>query len=196
VLYYYVISCALPFFAEKDFGVDDHIGLCCEDSHFRLPCFTFRKRERKGTVERIDLKIKIDETCFRLLSSDFVRHSRKLIVVFRRIAKLWTFVWMRRSTRNHPFLLSSERERFFSVISSRGSVTTIRSRAADNGREPSENFIRTMSSWVYHSVGYELAIVYHLTDRHFSSFHLEGWWFLTSFIDCSAPSRIELIFRK
>jgi len=81
----YVISCALPFFAKKDFGMDDHIGLRCEDSHFRLPCFTFRKRERKGIVERIDLKIKIDETCFGLLSSDFVR---KLIVVFRRIAKL------------------------------------------------------------------------------------------------------------
>lgn len=62
--------------------------------------------------------------------------------------------------------------KIFSVVSSRGSVATIRSCAANNGREPSENFTRTMSSRVYHSVVYEFALVYHPTGRHFSSFHL------------------------
>jgi hypothetical protein len=84
----------------------------------------------------------------------------------------------------HPFLPSFLGARkIFSVVSSRGDATTMRSCAPDNGREPPENFTRTMSPRVYHSVVYEFALVYHSMPWHFSSFHLNGWRSLTSFVD-------------
>lgn len=111
-----VVSCALPFAVPFSVWL---IAYAAKIHIFRLPCFTFRKRERKGTVERIDLMIKIEETCFELLSSDFVRYSRKLIVVFRLAWRNPERVWVHACvyallySQPSPFLLSSERERFF-----------------------------------------------------------------------------------
>lgn len=166
----------------------------CEKWHFRLLCLIFRKRERKGEVERIHLKIKIEEICFELLSSDFVRYSHKLIVVFRLVGETLVCGCTRvllRSQSSFPSFLGARK--IFSAISSRGSVATIRSRAADNGREPSENFTRTMSSWVYHLVGYELAIVYHSLAGIFHRFVLRGKDFqhLSLILLCLVPRYIS-----
>jgi len=134
-----------------------------------------RGRKRAQLSESIDSKTKSGGNLLR------ERYSRK--------SDRGHFGFARHTTvcaraREHPFLPSFLGARkIFSVVSSRGDATTMRSCAADNGREPPENFTRTMSPRVYHSVVYEFALVYHSTAWHFSSFHLNGWRSLTSFVD-------------
>lgn len=145
---YSVCGFSRSSFCRKRFR--DRIGLCCEDSHYRLASLLGSVKERAQLSESIILKIQIDATWFELLSSDFVRYSRK----FNSFGLAWrNSVYVCGCARVYALLYSQPSfpsflgaRKIFSVISSRGSVATIRSRVADNGREPPENFTRTMSS--------------------------------------------------
>jgi len=140
--------------------------------------FLPRGRKRAQLSESIDSKTKSGGN---LLRERYSRKSDLLVLGFAWHTQLCVRAAAPPARASFPSFLGARK--IFSVVSSRGDATTMRSCAPDNGREPPENFTRTMSPRVYHSVVYEFALVYHSTAWHFSSFHLNGWRSPTSFVD-------------